>query len=224
MIETEVMDRYTLILADDHNLLRHGIRQILEKQENLAVIGEASDGLELLRLLTQERPDMILLDIAMPNLRGIEAAIEVKMLYPGIKILILSMHKSLQYVHHALSAGVDGYLLKEDAPRELVKAIDTVQKGDTYISPLIQKELTNDIAQSYRNGGKTASFEPLTVREREVLKLIAEEKSNLEIADLLAIGVATVKHHRAAIKKKLDIRRTAGLVKYAIRKGYTTFE
>lgn len=209
-------------MADDHKLLRHGIRQILEKQKDLSVIGEAGDGLELLRLLTRKTPDMILLDIAMPNLRGIEAAIEIKMLYPGIKILILSMHKSLQYVHHALSAGVDGYLLKEDAPRELVKAIDTVRKGDTYISPLIQKELTNDLAQSYRSGRKADSFEPLTVREREVLKLIAEEKSNQDIADMLHISVATVKHHRAAIKKKLDIRKTAGLVKYAIRKGYTS--
>ena len=218
------MDTYTLILADDHNLLRHGICQILEKREGLSVIGEAGDGLELLRLLTRKTPDMILLDIAMPNLRGIEAAIEIKMLYPGIKILILSMHKSLQYVHHALSAGADGYLLKEDAPRELVSAIDTIRSGDTYISPLIQKELTNDLAQSYRTGGSSIPFEPLTVREREVLKLIAEEKSNQEIAELLAISIATVKHHRAAIKKKLDIRKTAGLVKYAIRKGYTTCE
>lgn len=218
------MNPYTLILADDHKLLRHGICQILEKHRALSVIGEASDGIALLRLLTRKTPDMILLDIAMPNLRGIEAAIEIKMLYPDIKILILSMHKSLQYVHHALSAGADGYLLKEDAPRELVKAIDTIREGDTYISPLIQKELTNDLAQSYRTGGTAAEFEPLTVREREVLKLIAEEKSNQGIADLLHISIATVKHHRAAIKKKLDIRKTAGLVKYAIRKGYTTFE
>ncbi len=218
------MNKYTLILADDHNLLRHGIRQILEKQGSLSVIGEAGDGLELLRLLTTKTPDMILLDIAMPNLRGIEAAIEIKMLYPGIKILILSMHKSLQYVHHALSAGADGYLLKEDAPRELVSAIETIQNNDTYISPLIQKELTNDLAQSYRSGASSTPFEPLTVREREVLKLIAEEKSNQDIAELLSISIATVKHHRAAIKKKLDIRKTAGLVKYAIRKGYTTAE
>ncbi|MEH0020728.1 MAG: response regulator transcription factor [Desulfobacter sp.] len=218
------MDTYTLILADDHNLLRHGICQILEKRDGLSVIGEAGDGLELLRLLTRKTPDMILLDIAMPNLRGIEAAIEIKMLYPGIKILILSMHKSLQYVHHALSAGADGYLLKEDAPRELVSAIDTIRNGDTYISPLIQKELNNDLAKSYRTGNAATPFEPLTVREREVLKLIAEEKSNQDIAELLTISIATVKHHRAAIKKKLDIRKTAGLVKYAIRKGYVSCE
>ena len=217
------MTTYRIILADDHSLLRHGIRQILEKKEELAVVGEASDGLELLRLLAKtETPDLILLDIAMPNLRGIEAAIEIKMVYPTVKILILSMHKSLIYLHHALSAGVDGYLLKEDAPRELHSAIEAIRRGDTYISPLIQKELANDIAQSYKTGRKGDGFEPLTVREREVLKLIAEEKSNQEIADLLHISLTTVKHHRAAIKKKLDIRKTAGLVKYAIRKGYTT--
>ena len=159
------MDNYTLILADDHKLLRHGIRQILEKQGDHAVIGEAGDGLELLRLLTKITPDLILLDIAMPNLRGIEAAIEIKMLYPGIKILILSMHKSLQYVHHALSAGADGYLLKEDAPRELISAIETIRNQDTYISPLIRKELTNDLIQSYHKGSGGAPFEPLTVRE-----------------------------------------------------------
>jgi len=218
------MDKYRIILADDHNLLRHGIKQILEKQGNIEVIGEAADGLELLRLLTQKSPDMILLDIAMPNLRGIEAAIEIKMIYPGIKILILSMHKSLQYLHHALSAGVDGYLLKEDAPRELLSAIETIRNKNTYISPLIQKELTNEIALSYKTGRMSIPFEPLTVREREVLKLIAEEKSNQDIAKLLNISISTVKHHRAAIKKKLDIRKTAGLVKYAIRKGYTTFD
>ena len=219
------MSNYRIILADDHSLLRHGIRQILEKKEGLSVVGEASDGLELLKLLAKiDPPDLILLDIAMPNLRGIEAAIEIKMVYPGIKILILSMHRSLQYLHHALSAGVDGYLLKEDAPRELRTAIESIQQGDTYISPLIQRELAKDIAHSYKTGRSAAPFEPLTVREREVLKLIAEEKSNQEIADLLHISITTVKHHRAAIKKKLDIRKTAGLVKYAIRKGYTTAE
>ncbi len=216
------MESYTIILADDHNLLRHGIKQIIEKNVAYKVIAEASDGLELLKLLNTQTPKMIVLDIAMPKLRGIEAAIEIKMLYPEIKILILSMHKSLQYLHHALSAGVDGYLLKEDAPRELSSAIETIREGDTYISPLMSKELNNEIANAYRTGKSSTPFEPLTLREREVLKLIAEEKSNKEIAEMLTISLATVKHHRAAIKKKLNIRKTAGLVKYAIRKGLTT--
>lgn len=217
-----IMEPYTIILADDHKLLRHGIKQIIEKNETYKVIAEAGDGLELLKRLNLQRPDMIILDIAMPKLRGIEAAIEVKMLYPEIKILILSMHKSLQYLHHALSAGVDGYLLKEDAPRELSSAIETIREGNTYISPLMSRELNNEIAGAYRSGKSSTPFEPLTLREREVLKLIAEEKDNNEIAAMLAISPATVKHHRAAIKKKLNIRKTAGLVKYAIRKGLTT--
>ncbi len=216
------MGTYNIILADDHTLLRHGIRQIIEKDEGIKVIAEAGDGLELLKLLATQKPDMIVLDIAMPKLRGIEAAIEIKMLHPGIKILILSMHKSLQYLHHALSAGVDGYLLKEDAPRELATAIHTIRSNDTYISPLMSKDLNNEIAHSYRTGKSATPFEPLTLREREVLKLIAEEKSNKDIAELLNISLPTVKHHRAAIKKKLNIRKTAGLVKYAIRKGLTT--
>ena len=216
------MEAYTIILADDHKLLRHGIKQIIEKSAAYKVIAEAGDGLELLKLLNTQTPNMIVLDIAMPKLRGIEAAIEIKMLYPEIKILILSMHKSLQYLHHALSAGAEGYLLKEDAPRELSSAIETIREGDTYISPLMSKELNNEIANAYRTGNSSTPFEPLTLREREVLKLIAEEKSNKEIAGMLTISLATVKHHRAAIKKKLNIRKTAGLVKYAIRKGLTT--
>lgn len=215
------METYSIVLADDHALLRHGIRQILEKIDDVDVIGEASDGLELLKLLSKNLPNMVILDIAMPKLRGIEAAIEIKMLYPEIKLLILTMHKSLQYVHHALSAGVNGYVLKEDAPKELLSAIESVRNGNTYISPLISGKLTNEIAQAYKTGRLETPFEPLTVREREVLKLIAEEKSNNEIAELLFISDATVKRHRASIKKKLKIRKTAGLVKYAIRKGFT---
>ena len=148
------MEAYTIILADDHKLLRHGIKQIIEKSAAYKVIAEAGDGLELLKLLNTQTSEMIILDIAMPKLRGIEAAIEIKMLYPEIKILILSMHKSLQYLHHALSAGVDGYLLKEDAPRELSSAIETIREGDTYISPLMSKELNNEIANAIERGNR----------------------------------------------------------------------
>lgn len=213
---------YRIVLADDHVMLRHGIKKIIEGRDDFEVIGEACDGLELLKLLSKLSASMIILDIAMPKLRGIEAAIEIKMMYPDIKILILTMHKSTQYLHHALSAGAEGYLLKEDAPREIFSAIDTIRQGKIYISPLLIEELTEEIAKAYKTGKYQVLFEPLTLREREVLKLIAEEKSNQEIADLLYISLRTVQHHRAAIKKKLNIRKTAGLVKYAIRKGYTT--
>lgn len=216
------MTPYRIVLADDHVILRHGIKKIIEGVADLEVVGEASDGIELLKFLHTLTPDMIILDITMPKLRGIEAAIEIKMIYPEIKILILTMHKSTQYLHHSLAAGAEGYLLKEDAPKEIFFAIDTIRQGKIYISPLLYAELTSEMAQAYKTGRYAVLSEPLTLREREVLKLIAEEKSNKEIADVLVISIRTVQTHRASIKRKLNIRKTAGLVKYAIRKGYTT--
>lgn len=218
------MSTYRIVIADDHVILRHGIRSIIDQMEHFEVIGEADDGVELLKLLKKISPNLILLDIAMPRLRGLEAAIEIKMIYPKLKILILTMHNSTQYLHHALSAGVDGYLLKEDAPREIFSAIQTIRKGKVYISPILSGRLTEEMAYAYRTGKYTVQYEPLTLREREVLKLISEEKSNQDIADILYIGLRTVQHHHAAIKRKLNIRKTAGLVKYAIRKGYTSTE
>lgn len=216
------MTDYKIILADDHVLLRHGIRQMIEEVDGLRVIGEAGDGAELLQMLHQVTPDMIILDISMPKLRGIEAAIEIKVIYPDVKIMILTMHKNAQYLHYAFSSGVEGYLLKEDAPKEVFSAIETIRNGDFYISPLMLKDLTGDMIRAYRTGKYAVQFEPLTPRERQVIKLIAEEKSNKEISDILSISLYTVQRHRAAIKSKLNIRNTAGLVKYAIRRGYTT--
>ncbi len=213
---------YRIIIADDHVILRHGIRSIIEGCDDLQVVGDTGDGVELLKLVSRQSPDLVLLDITMPRLRGIEAAIEIKMIYPEIKILILTMHNSMQYLHHALSAGVDGYLLKQDAPREIFSAIQIIREGKIYVSPHLSDRLTKEMAQAYRTGKYNIEHEPLTLREREVLTLIAEEKTNGEIGDLLAISLRTVQHHRAAIKRKLNIRKTAGLVKYAIRKGYTT--
>jgi len=162
---------------------------------------------------------MVILDISMPNLRGIEATREIKMIYPDMKVLILTMHKNKEYLYHAISAGAEGYLLKEDADTELFSAIKTIRQGGIYISPLLSEELTDDLVQICRGSGKP-SFDPLTTREREVLKLIAEGKSNKEIANLLFISVRTVQCHRANIMEKLNLKKTADLVKYAIRKGY----
>jgi len=214
------MAAYRIILCDDHVILRQGMKKILEGVEDLEVVGEAGDGIELLRLMRTAAPQLVILDITLPKLRGIEAAIEIKMIYPEVKILILTMHRSTKYLHHALSAGVDGYLLKEDAPKEVFTAIESIRRGRVYVSPLLTEDLTDEMARAYRTGHFSVPFEPLSVREREVLQLIAEEKTNKEIADLLCISLKTVQHHRAAIKRKLNIRKTAGLVKYAIRKGY----
>ena len=215
------MRRYRIILADDHVLLRTGLKSILEKTADLEVVGEAGDGLELLNLLRKLKANMIILDISMPNLRGIEAIHEIKAIHPGLKILILTMHKDKEYLHQAISAGADGYLLKEDADTELFSAIETVRGGKIYVSPHLSNGLVNEWAKIRRGESKPVS-DPLrlTTREKENLKLIAEGKSSKEIADLLFISVRTVEHHRANIMKKLNMKKTAELVKYAIKKGY----
>ncbi|MFC1821493.1 response regulator [Thermodesulfobacteriota bacterium] len=215
------MNPYRIVLADDHVMLRQGIKKIIEESKEMKVVGEASDGLELLELLKSATPDMVVLDISMPSLRGIEATREIKMTYPEVKVLILSMHRKKEYLYHSLSAGAAGYCLKEDTDTELFTAIDTIRRGGVYLSPLLSKELTQDFIEICRGDGKLPE-EPLTNREREVLKLIAEGKTNKEIAGLLFISVRTVQHHRANIMKKLKIKKMADLVKYAIRKGYTS--
>ncbi|MCK5916329.1 MAG: response regulator transcription factor [Deltaproteobacteria bacterium] len=214
------MNSYRIVLADDHILLRHGLKSIIESSDGFEVIAEADDGAELLSLLHKVTPDLVILDISMPKIRGLEAAAEISKNFPDIKTLILTMHKGSQYLHHALSAGVDGYLLKEDAPKEIFTAIDTIRQGRKYISPLLLSELTDEMARAYQTGEFKIMSTPLTLREREVLKLIAEEKTNKEIAELLSISLRTVHHHRASLMQKLNIHKTAGLVRYAIKNEY----
>ncbi len=215
------MSPYRIALADDHVLVRQGFKRILEGVGDLEVIGEANDGIELLNLLNQVTPDMVILDIFMPNLRGIEAIHEIKKVHPGVKVLILTMHKDKEYLYLSLSAGAKGYLLKEDADKELFSAIEKVRQGKTYISPYFSEEVVDDLVQVGRGDTKTIfETDPLTPREREVLKLIAEGKSSKEIANLLFISVSTVNNHRASIMEKLSLNKATDLVKYAIRKGY----
>jgi DNA-binding NarL/FixJ family response regulator len=215
------MAPYHLVLADDHVLFRQGLERILEKKGDLEVVGEAGDGLELLNLLKKLTPHMIILDISMPNLRGLEAIHEIKGIYPEMKILILTMHKDKEYLHQAMSAGADGYLLKEDADTELFSAIEMVRLGKIYVSPHLANDLVDEWAKIRRGGSKPVSKpDHLTTREKEILKLIAEGKSSKEIADLLFISVRTAEHHRANMMVKLNVKKTADLVRYAIQKGY----
>jgi len=212
--------RYRVILADDHVLVRHGLRRILEENPNLEINGEVGDGLELLSLLNKISPDLVILDVSMPNLRGIEAIPEIHRIQPGVKVLILTMHNEEEYLYQAISAGADGYLLKEDAEKELFSAIESIQNGRVYISPsLADRSMQNWVAI---RRGEDSSFDTriLTMRQREILKLIAEGKSNKEIGDLLCISVRTVERHRANVMNKLNIRKTAELVQYALRKHY----
>ena len=217
------MNTYNIILVDDHKMFRQGIKQIIEKREDLKVIGEADDGLHLLNLLQKKSPDMIILDISMPKMRGIETAKEVKAIHSNIKLLILTMHKNPEYLQHAILSGAEGYLLKEDAHTDLFLAIDSIKEGRSFISPILSRDLTDNLYQIFR-GKYQPSNEQLTTREKEIVKLIADGKSSHEIAELLCISTHTVHNHRAKIMTKLNIKKTAALIKYAIRKGYTSLD
>lgn len=212
------MDTFRIIVADDHILFRRGLHSLLQGKTGLEVVGEAGDGLELLDLLKsgQVEPDLIVLDISMPNLRGLEAIPEIRSLRPRVKLLVVTMHSDKEYLYQALAAGADGYLLKKDADAELFAAIEKVRKDKTYVSPHLSEELTDYWAHLRGQVDRPV----LTNREREVLKLIAEGRSNKEIAGVLFVSVHTVERHRANIMSKLDLKNTAELVKYAIQKGY----
>ena len=211
---------YRVILADDHILVRRGLRRILEENSELQIMSDVGDGLELLSVLNKMAPNMIILDLSMPSLRGIEAIPEIRRVRPDVKILILTMHKEEEYLYQAISAGADGYLLKEDAEKELFSAIESIRHGKIYISPGLAEESLQNWARLRRGQENLQSEEYLTVREREILKLIAEGKSNREIGDMLCISVRTVERHRANMMTKLKIRKTAELVQYALRKHY----
>jgi DNA-binding NarL/FixJ family response regulator len=198
-----------------------GVRRILSEDAALKVVGEARDGIELLQMVNKVSSDLVILDISMPNLRGIEAIHEIKAICPDVKILILTMHKDSEYLRQSIALGADGYLLKEDADTELFNAINKIRQGEIYISPGLSETLTDDWVNIQKGNSKPANEnELLTNREREVLKMIAEGKSNKEIAEALFISVRTVDHHRANIMEKLKLRKTADLVKYAMRRGY----
>lgn len=205
---------YFLVLADDHVMFRKGVKRIITGIDDFEVIGEANDGRELLDLLEKTSPHMIILDISMPNLRGLEATREIKQIYPHIKILMLTMHKKKEFIQQAMAAGADGYLLKEDADTELLKAIKAIREGNKFISSLLSSELADLVTAKSETGS-------LTLREREVIKLVAEGKSSREIADLLHISIFTVRRHRENIIRKLHLNGMADLVKYAIDHGYT---
>lgn len=213
------MAPYRIILADDHAMLREGIAKLINAAKGLQIVGEASDGLMLLKLMHHTTPDMVILDVSMPGLRGIEAAQEIRRTYPGVAILFLSMHKKKEYLHLALATGAKGYILKEDSGSELIQAIAEIRRGKTYLSPLFMKDVPADFIP-IAGGAPRSPQEPLTAREKQVLQLIAEGKTSKEIGALLFISIHTVHSHRKNIKNKLDLRKNADLVRYAMEKGY----
>jgi DNA-binding NarL/FixJ family response regulator len=217
------MSEYTIVLADDHALMREGIRNIIEAVPGLKVIGEAGDGKQLLKLMKHTIPDMVIMDITMPGIRGIEATREIKSRYPEVSILMLSMHKGQEFLSMALKAGASGYLLKEDTGDELLLAIDRLRAGRTFLSTTLANTHSEDII-AICQGNPTLRPDPLTNRERQVLKLIAEGHTDRRIGELLFISLRTVQRHRFNIRTKLNLKHTADLVKYAIARGYTDCE
>ena len=208
------MKPYHIIIADDHSLLREALKKSIEEVPGLKVIGEAGDGIDLMGLLIKTTPDLIILDISMPILPGLDAAKIIKARNPDIKILILTMHKSGEFLRRALAVGIEGYLLKENALADLVTAIETIRRGGNYISSLLGGKIL-------REGiGLRLSGEVLSPREIEILKLVAQGKSSKEIADSLSLSIMTVYNHRVNIKNKLNLKKNAELVRYAIEKGY----
>lgn len=216
-----MQSQYTILLADDHALIRHGIMNLISNNPALKVIGEVGDGENLLEFLQTKQPELLILDISMPKLTGIEAVSKVKKLYPKIKILMLTMHKNKQYFYHAMSAGADGYLMKEDSDEELLLAIKRIQDGKSYLSPFLSQDFADDVISAYRNN-RSSPFETLTNREREVLNLVVEGHTSKVMADMLCLSPRTIDHHRANLLRKFDMRNSVDLVNFAVRNGFVT--
>jgi len=208
-----------ILLADDHNIMRRGLRLLLERQAGFEVVAEAADGREAAERAEATRPDIVVLDIAMPNMSGIEAAQQIRTSLPQVAIVILSMHSDESYVLRALKAGAKGYLLKDSAESDLIDAIKAVSEGKAFFSPEISKILVEDYVRDMRKRGAEDSYELLTSREREILHLLAEGKSNKDIATLLDLSLYTVETHRRNLQDKLNLHSLAELILYAVRKG-----
>jgi two-component system response regulator NreC len=207
-----------ILLADDHIVMRRGLRLLLEGQPGFSVVGEASDGRQAVEQAEATSPDVVVLDIAMPNLSGIEAAQRIASALPHIAIVFLSMHSDEGYVLRALKAGAKGYLLKDSAEGDLIEAIKAVSRGQTFFSAEISKMLVEDYVREIRTRGIEDSYELLTSREREILQLLAEGKSNKDIATLLNLSLYTVETHRRNLQDKLNLHSFAELILYAVRK------
>ncbi len=213
------MSPLRVLLAEDHTLVRAGIRALLESLEGVEVVAEAADGREALRLAQTHHPDILLMDITMKELNGLEAAARLAKERPATRVIILSMHADQAYVHQALQAGASGYLLKGSDLAELELALKAVARGDTYLSPAVSKNFVGDLL----NGKKPTAnpLDELTPRQREILQLVAEGRTTKEIASRLNLSIKTIETHRTQLMERLDIHDVAGLVKFAIRVGLT---
>jgi DNA-binding NarL/FixJ family response regulator len=208
-----------VLLADDHAIVRRGLRSLIEAEPGSEVVGEAGDGFEAVRLTQELQPDVIVLDIAMPKLNGIDVAARVRALEAPPKVIVLSMHADESYILRSLAAGAQAYLLKDSTDEDLWPAIRAVMSGMPFVSAAVSAVLVEDYVRHLQSRGLTDTFHLLTAREREVLQLLAEGRSNKEVAALLEVGLSTVETHRANLMQKLNLHNTAEIVLYAVRKG-----
>lgn len=213
------MEEIKVLLVDDHTIVRQGLRLLLDTQPDIRIVGETGEGREAIEKARQLMPDVILMDISMPGMNGLEACRRIRECCPGTRILALTMHDNEEYFFQALSAGAAGYILKKADPAELVSAIRVVYQGGAFLYPSVAKSLVADFLRRVDSGEERANFDGLTEREREILKLVAEGKTNREIASLLLISTKTADRHRANLMDKLNVHNRSQLIKYAIRKG-----
>ncbi len=210
--------KHTIALAEDHIVLRQGLRSLLEKSIEFSVIAEANDGLEAVKCVQEAMPDILIIDLSMPRMTGMDAIREIKRIHPDIKIIVLTVHSAEEYVYESLKAGADGYVLKAADYGELLAALNTVLKGKTYLSP----DISSTVVMGYLKSGTDRTLpgeEELTPREREVLKLVAEGYKNREIAKMLGVSVKTAEKHRENIRRKLDLHSTSAMTACAIERG-----
>jgi len=213
------MGKIRLLIVDDHTLFRQTLHSYLSAVENMEVVGEAEDGMDAINKTIELKPDIVLMDFAMPNLNGIQATREIRNRSPATKILILTMYDTGQHIREILRAGASGYILKKSPTQELVSAIQAVSKGEAFLCPSVAKQVLGEYLKQVEQTKKEDSYDELTERELELVSLIAEGKTSKEIAELLNISVHTVQSHRLNLMKKLDIHDSGQLVRYAIRRG-----
>ena len=216
------MSKIRILVADDHAIIRKGFRYVIQQQQDMDVIGEAADGREAVRLAGELEPDVVVIDIGMPQLNGIEAAEQITSHNSKARVIILSVHSDETYIVRALNAGVKGYLLKESADLDLVRAVRSVAQGRSFFSPRVAQTLAEDYVRLIQQRGVQDSYDILTEREKEILQLLAEGKSNKEVAKILNVSPYTVETHRANIMQKLNLHNTADIVLYAVRKKIIT--